>query len=151
MKKRQWWVSVIVLLALGLSMGVAQAQEKAYSAERFDVDMTVEEGGSLLITETVVFDFVGGPFTFVFRDLPTDQTDGVQILSASVDGLPYATGTNAGQVEIESGDPMRVTWHLEATSNATRSFAPRRACRSEFTFSARSASAVQRMSSALPS
>ena len=122
MKKRQWWVSVIVLLALGLSMGVAQAQEKAYSAERFDVDMTVEEGGSLLITETVVFDFVGGPFTFVFRDLPTDQTDGVQILSASVDGVPYATGTNAGQVEIESGDPMRVTWHLEATSNATRSF-----------------------------
>ncbi|MBP6470485.1 MAG: DUF2207 domain-containing protein, partial [Chloroflexi bacterium] len=122
MKKRQRWVSVIVLLALGLSMGVAQAQEKAYSAERFDVDITVEEGGSLLITETVVFDFVGGPFTFVFRDLPTDQTDGVQILSVSVDGVPYANGTNAGQVEIESGDPMRVTWHLETTSNATRSF-----------------------------
>lgn len=122
MKKRQLWVSVVVLVALCLTMGVTQAQEKAYSAERFDVDVTVEDGGSLLVTETVVFDFVGGPFTFVFRELPTDHTDGVQILSASVDGVPYGLGTNAGQVEVEGGNPLRVTWHMEATSNATRTF-----------------------------
>ncbi len=122
MNKRQLWVSVVVLVALCLTMGVARAQEKAYSAERFDVDVTVEDGGSLLVTETVVFDFVGGPFTFVFRELPTDHTDGVQILSASVDGAPYSPGTNAGQVEISGGNPLRVTWHMEATSNAARTF-----------------------------
>jgi len=122
MNKRQLWVSVVVLVALCLTIGVAQAQEKAYSAARFDVEVIVEEGGSLLVTETVVFDFVGGPFTYVFRELPTDHTDGVEILSASVDGVPYGTGTSAGQVEIEGGDPLRVTWHMEATSNAARTF-----------------------------
>ncbi len=123
MNKRQLWVSVVVLVGLCLTMGVTQAQEKSYSAERFDVDVTVEDSGAVLVTETVVFDFVGGPFTFVFRELPTDHTDGLQILSASVDGVPYGTGTNAGQVEVTGNDPLRVTWHIEATSNATRTFA----------------------------
>lgn len=122
MNKRQLWVSVLLWVALCLTMGVAQAQEKSYSADRFDVDITVEEGGSLLVTETVVFDFVGGPFTYVFRELPTDHTDGLRILEASVDGRPYGTGDSAGQVEIEGGNPLRVTWHMEPTSNATRTF-----------------------------
>ncbi|MBE2225478.1 MAG: DUF2207 domain-containing protein, partial [Anaerolineae bacterium] len=90
-----------------------------YSADRFDIAMTVEEGGSVLVTETVIFDFVGGPFTFVFRELPLDHTDGISIVEASVDGVVYPFGENPGQVEISTGNPMRITWHLEPTSNAT--------------------------------
>ncbi len=84
MNKRQLLVTVAVLMVLCLTMGVSQAQEKSYSASRFDVDMTIEEGGSLLVKETIVFDFVGGPFTFVFRELPLDHTDGISVLEASV-------------------------------------------------------------------
>ncbi|MCA9957193.1 MAG: DUF2207 domain-containing protein, partial [Anaerolineales bacterium] len=81
-----------------------------------------QSDGSLLVTETVDFSFVGEPFTFVFRELPTEKTDGVEILSASVDGRTYPQGTNAGQVEIEPGSNIRVTWHMEPTANTTRTF-----------------------------
>ena len=119
MNKRQLLVTIAVIAVLCLTMGVIQAQEKSYSAGRFDVDMTVEEGGSLLVKETIVFDFVGGPFTFVFRELPLDHTDGISVLEASVDGKVYPIGPNPGQVEISTGNPMRITWHLEPTSNSS--------------------------------
>ena len=119
MKMRQLWVGIGLLAVLCLTMGVTHAQEKSYRADRFDVDMTVEEGGSVLVTETVVFDFVGGPFTYVFRELPLDHTDGISIIEASVDGVTYPVGSNPGQVEISTDNPMRITWHLEPTSNAT--------------------------------
>lgn len=118
MKKRQLWVGIVVTVMLCLTIGATQAQEKSYSAEQFNVEMRVEEGGSVLVTETAVFNFVGGPFTFVFRELPTDHTDGLSVLEASVDGVVYPVGENAGQVEIEAGHPMRITWHLAPTSNA---------------------------------
>ena len=119
MNKRQLWVSIAALAVLCLMMGVTQAQEKSYSADRFDIAMEVEEGGSVLVTETVIFDFGGGPFTFVFRELPLDLTDGISVLEASVDGVVYPVGANAGQVEISTGNPMRITWHLEPTSNTS--------------------------------
>lgn len=36
---------------------------KDYTVERFDASIMVNEGGSLIVTETVTFKFVGGPFT----------------------------------------------------------------------------------------
>ena len=120
MKIRQLWVGIVLTVVLCLTIGVAQAQEKSYSAGRFDSVVMVEEGGSLLVTETTDFDFVGGPFTFVFRELPLDHTDGISVLEASVDSVVYPVGENPGQVEISTGDPMRITWHLEQTSNASR-------------------------------
>ncbi len=122
MKLRQLWIGIVFLLLLCLTLSVAQAQEKSYSADRFDIDITVEEGGSVLVTETVVFNFVGGPFSFVFRELPLDHTDGISVLEASVDGVVYPEGKNPGQVEINMGNPMRITWHLESTINTTRTF-----------------------------
>lgn len=107
-------------MVMFLTAGAARAQDKTYSAQRFDVDITVEDGSALLVTETVVFDFTGGPFTFVFRELPLDLTDGITVLEATVDGVVYPVGDNPGQVEIDTSNPMRITWHLEPTSNATR-------------------------------
>ena len=46
---------------------------KDYTAERFDASIVVREGGSLIVTETVTFKFVGGPFTYVFRRHPHRQ------------------------------------------------------------------------------
>ncbi|AZI44178.1 DUF2207 domain-containing protein [Deinococcus psychrotolerans] len=120
MKLRHIWISGLTLAVLGLPTGTAQNVKKTYSAERFDSAIQVERGGSLLITETTTFNFAGGPFTFVFRELPLGKTDGLSVLSASVDGLVYPIGNQPGQVEISGSDPRRVTWHLEPLSNATR-------------------------------
>ena len=119
---RKMSAAVVVLVTLLLGVTGALAQEKSYSADRFDVDIAVNQDGSLLVTETVVFRFVGEPFTYVFREIPTDHTDGVEILEASVDGRTYPGGTDAGQVEITADDNIRVTWHMEPTANTARTF-----------------------------
>lgn len=119
---RKLVVAFIVLGTMLFNVPGALAQEKSYSAERFDVAVQVQTDGSLHVTETVVFSFVGEPFTFVFREIPTSKTDGITILTASVDGRSYPQGTRAGQVEIEQGNNIRVTWHMESTANVTRTF-----------------------------
>ena len=95
---------------------------KEYSADRFDVQAAVQADGSLLVTETVVFRFVGGPFTYVFRELLTDYTDGVTEIAASMDGVPFTPGQGAGQVEIKGRDHIKVTWHFAPTSDSTHTF-----------------------------
>ncbi|MEM7802115.1 MAG: DUF2207 domain-containing protein [Chloroflexota bacterium] len=121
MNKKLLWIFVILSALLYLP-SATEAQERSYSATNFDSEVTVEEGGSLLVTETIVFDFVGGPFTFVFRHLPTDLTDGITVIEASVDGEVYPPGENAGQVEIDGGNTVEVEWHLEPTQNSQRTF-----------------------------
>ncbi|MEW5988269.1 MAG: DUF2207 domain-containing protein, partial [Chloroflexota bacterium] len=118
---RQWFTSGLLVLALFFSLGAAQ-DEKSYSADRFDVEVAVRPDGSLSITETVIFRFVGGPFTFAYRELLTDHTDGISEIAATLDGRSLPPGDAPGQVEISGRDPLRVTWHFEPTSNSTHTF-----------------------------
>jgi uncharacterized membrane protein YgcG len=111
----------LVIVVLALLPGAAAAA-KSYSADRYDVDLIIQPGGSLLITETVVFRFIGGPFTYVFREVDADNTDGVADVEASMDGVPLPRGTGAGQVEITGRNPVKVKWHFAPTSDATHTF-----------------------------
>ena len=47
-----------------------------------------DNGGDLIVTETVVFQFEGEPFTFAFRELLSDQTGGIEELNVFLDGRP---------------------------------------------------------------
>lgn len=95
---------------------------KSYSADRFDVDVVVQDDGSLLVTERLTLRFVDGPFTYVYRHLPAEYTDGIDVISASVDGVLLSEGKEAGQVEITGRDPVKVTWHFAPTTDSTRTF-----------------------------
>ncbi len=109
------------LVMLLLAQGQAVAA-KDYRAESFDSSIVVNEGDSLSITERVTFKFVGGPFTYVFRDIPTDKTDGIVIESASMDDQTMQQGKGADQVEIAYGNPVKVTWHFSPVANQTHTF-----------------------------
>ncbi|MFZ2618335.1 MAG: DUF2207 domain-containing protein, partial [Anaerolineae bacterium] len=74
-------IGLLILAAAAPGVGAA----KSYRAERFDVDIVVQDDGALLVTETVVFRFSGDPFTYVYRDLPTSYTDSITIVSAGMD------------------------------------------------------------------
>jgi hypothetical protein len=112
----------LTLATLVLFLFQPAAPAKTYSAEQFNQDITVQQDGSLLVRETVIFTFSGGPFTYVYRDLPTDYTDGVVVLSATMDERTMPRGTGAGQVEIASGNPVKVTWHFAPLSDQTHTF-----------------------------
>ncbi len=117
--------TVAALLLLLLIPHPATAQTvptKSYSADRFDVAIATRQDGSLLVTETVVFHFVGGPFTSVSRAIPTTKTDAITVQSASMDEKNMPQGTGAGQLEVNTGDPIQVLWHFMPTSDQRHTF-----------------------------
>ena len=109
-------------LCLGLLLTVAAQSDKSYRAERFDVDVAVQPDGSLLVEETVTFEFTGGPFSYVFRELPTDHTDGITNIIAAIGGVGLPFGDGPGEVEITGRDPIEIVWHLSPTANTTETF-----------------------------
>ncbi len=117
---------LLVILSVLLVVWCAPAVEaagKSYGADRFDVDAAIAADGSMQVTETVVFRFTGGPFTYVYRDLPSEYTDGIGGIVATMDGAVLPAGRQPGQIEIEGGGShTKVTWHFAPTSDATHTF-----------------------------
>jgi hypothetical protein len=96
---------------------------RQYSADRFDVVARIEPEGFIHVVETVVFRFEGGPFTRVFRDIPTRRTDGIRVLEASMDGRPMPFGDTAGHVEVDSTrSRLRVRWRFAPIADSTHTF-----------------------------
>jgi uncharacterized protein (TIGR04222 family) len=117
--------AILICLMLAALFTTSALAGKTYRAERFDVQLNLQSGGEMLITETVVFHFDGGPFTYAFREISANGTDGLTFLEASLDGVTMPQGVGAGQVEVEPGDPLKVTWHFASTSDATHIFVVR--------------------------
>src|SRR5919106_4784496 len=122
---RKLSVTMIFVLLVSLFLASPVLAAKTYRAERFDIQIDLEGNGSAVITETVEFRFEGDPFTFAFREISATETDGLTFLDASMDGVPMSQGTEAGQVEVEAGDPLKVTWHFAPTSDAAHVFVVR--------------------------
>ena len=120
MTRKFSFLFIVLLLSLFITTPVLAA--KSYYAERFDVQIDIQEDGSAIITETVEFHFEGDPFTFAFREVSATETDGITFLDASMDGTPMPEGTGAGQVEVEAGNPLKVTWHFPPASDASHVF-----------------------------
>jgi hypothetical protein len=95
---------------------------KDYDAGRFDVDLKIQPDGSALVTETVVFQFRGGPFTYVYRDIPTTRTDGIREVRAAMDGRNLAEGHEPGEVEIHGSNPVKIIWHFPPVSDSAHTF-----------------------------
>jgi hypothetical protein len=112
----------LIILVISLFVTTPVLAAKSYYAEHFDVLIDIQDDGSAIITETVEFHFEGDPFTFAFREISANETDGITFLDASMDGVPMPVGTQAGQVEVESGDPLKVTLHLPPTSDESHVF-----------------------------
>ena len=111
-----------LLTSLLLTLVVTPSAAKEYRADRFDARIEVLNGGSLRVTETVVFTFTDGTFTEVFRVIPTRRTDGVEFIDASMDGRTLPQGDGPGHVRVRRKNGLRVEWHFERVSNSTHTF-----------------------------
>ena len=112
-----------LILAAVIWLGaIVPAAANEYRAERFDSRIEVLSGGSLRVTETIVFRFEKGTFKKVFRVIPTRRTDGVDFVSASMDGVDFPVGSGNGQVSVRRNHGLRIEWHFPPTSEATHTF-----------------------------
>src|SRR5687767_8908898 len=91
--------SLLICIVLMASLAGA-ADAKDYSAERFDARIEVLRGGTIRVTEEVLVRFESGTFTQFYREIPSGRTDGLEIVSASMDGAVLPPGDGPGQVEV---------------------------------------------------
>jgi hypothetical protein len=113
---------LVVLLVAGLTIGASPAVANTYSAERFDSRVRVLPGGALEVTETVVFRFESGTFDHVFREIPARRTDGIDIVSASLDGRPFPIGDGVHQIQVTGRSKVRVLWRFHPMADSAHVF-----------------------------
>jgi hypothetical protein len=115
-------VALLVFTLAAFAAGTGTASAKSYAADRFDSYVRALPGGALQITETVVFRFQDGTFDHVFREIPTRKTDGIEIVSASMDGRPFPRGDGPNQIEVRSRSNVRVQWRFPPVADSTHTF-----------------------------
>jgi hypothetical protein len=116
------WTRLLITLVLALAAATPASAAKEYHASSFDSRIEVRDDGALLVTETIVFVFTEGTFTRVYRTIPTRRTDGIEVLSASMDGRALPQGSGPGQVEIRRKNGMRVEWRFAPVSGSAHRF-----------------------------
>lgn len=118
---RKWIAGLLAFIILAFSFAPVRAG-KDYFAHSYLTDVVVQVNGSLLVSETVTFEFRGGPFTYVFREIPTDYSDGIRDIRVAMDGRVLTQGSAPGQYELQPGNPLRITWHLPETYDQVHTF-----------------------------
>jgi hypothetical protein len=93
-----------------------------YLAYRYDSRIEVQRGGTLRVTETITVRFETGSFSQFYRAIPTRMTDGIEIVSALMDGTSLSQGSDVGHFEISGSSNVRVTWRFAVTAPATHTF-----------------------------
>ncbi len=116
MLRRLLFVAVVVLAA---QSAIAAGRYVAYG---FDSRVEVQAGGTLRVTETVTIRFETGSFTQFYRAIPRRMNDGIEIVSASMDGTPLSRGSDPGHFEFSGSSDIRVTWRFAVTAPATHTF-----------------------------
>lgn len=110
----------LLIVAL-LALATAPLLAKSYSADRFDVRIEVQPDGAVHVTETVVFRF-DGRYTRVFREISTRRTDGLEIISATMDGVAMPFGDGVGAVEVSGRNRRKVEWRFPGVSDTAHTF-----------------------------
>ena len=111
-----------LLAALFVLLVASPSHASSYTAERFDSRIEVLPGGSLRVTETILFRFESGTFTKVFRTIPSRQTDGVEFVSAAMDGVDMPEGEGAGHIRRRRQNGLRLEWHFAPVGPSTHTF-----------------------------
>jgi len=114
-------IAALALLACLIAAPASAQQPGDYKAQRFDVTIT-PQGADLDVVETIVFEFQTGTFRRVWRDIPTSQTDGIEVLEARMDGAPLPRGEGEGQVEISGRSRVKVQWNFAPTGPSVHTF-----------------------------
>lgn len=125
---RRWLKVVGIVVLLIFSFGSSQraeAQDRTLVWKTWDTTIRINEDGSFNVREVYEIEFIGGPFTFGFRNISLDQVESIVDVQVSEQGQYYtASTTEAAQTYYTSradGD-LVVNWFYSPTTNQTRTF-----------------------------
>jgi len=122
---RFWrWALLIATLVIFITLPVS-AQGKSVVWNRFDVDITVKQNGTFEVIEKQEIRFIGGPFTYGFRDISTKNTEAItDIRIGDVNGdYVYSKGGEPGTFYVEERPgSIYVKWFFEPTTDAVKTF-----------------------------
>ncbi len=118
MKDKISWAALVIALLFGLlawPLLPARAQARSVVWQRLDVDIVVLDNGDLRITETNVIRFIGGPFTFGYRDIDTARLERIFDARATEDGQPLRLETG-----YADGGRFRIKYYFAPAANEVR-------------------------------
>lgn len=118
------------LLSLVIFASPALAQTKTFQWLNWDIDIVVNEDGSIAVTETQTLDFQGAPFTYGFRSIPIGSfgnNDGISNVSVREGNRIFEESSlnGYGTFEVrEEGNEAFINWYFEpALGTHTYTFA----------------------------
>jgi hypothetical protein len=102
----------------------ARAQDRSVVAERYDVDVTVLDGGALDVVERLTLDFSGGAFRHGYRDIPLGRVEGIRDVQVGEPGRPYQWGSDRPETfdTTQRGEVLRIDWWFPPTRDNSRTF-----------------------------
>lgn len=117
----------LLLATLAISVaGPAEAQSKTLYWARYETTMAIQSNGDLQVVERQQIQFTSGSFTFGYRDIPLDKTEGITGVSVSEPGVGAYSESGSGQARTftvtNQGDSLYVKWYFPPTENASRTF-----------------------------
>ena len=119
---RRRLVAVACWCLASIAVPAAAEGPGKYAARRFDVAVTVLDNGSLDVTETIQFEFQTGTFKKVWREIPAQRTDGIEIVQARMDGVTFPRGEEPGQIDVSGRNRIKVEWRFQPAGPSVHTF-----------------------------
>ncbi len=119
MKKSTLPALLIAIFTLIILASPTLAQTKTFQWLNWDIDIVVNEDGSMDVTETQTLDFKGAPFTFGFRSIPVGSfgnNDGISNISVREGDRIFQESSfnDYGTFEVlEEGNEVIINWYFE--------------------------------------
>ncbi|HEY7064999.1 MAG TPA: DUF2207 domain-containing protein [Chloroflexota bacterium] len=121
----RWLVALAMVAAAWVALGrPVQAQSNDVVADRYDVDVTVADGGALEVVEHLQLDFQGGTFQHGFLNIALGRVEALRDVRVGEPGHDYSPGRESQYTyaTTRDGDRLRIDWWFPPTTNDQRTF-----------------------------
>ena len=132
-----WLLLALPLLSVVAAPSSAFAQTNRFHMDEYNADITINQDGSLDVTETLVYVYDQGSFRRGLREISLGRVDSItnvrleEVTNGAVD--PYRETSFNEEDEADFGVPgtfgtkregnlLRIRWVYDRTSNASRTF-----------------------------
>src|SRR5689334_18972078 len=126
---RRWYSMIVVagflVLLAAFFTAPAYAQSKSLRWHTWDADIQINTDGTFHVKEVYEIEFLGGPFTFGYRDIPIDQYEGLRDFTVREGAVEYRESNSESANTYywsKQSDKYVINWFFPATTDQTRTF-----------------------------